>query len=65
QKPKISPYKNAMEKKISEILQINVFKVNVKATTTEKLGFIGKGEGILVQASVVLEYFDWKKIISL
>ncbi|WP_304400147.1 hypothetical protein, partial [Helicobacter rodentium] len=33
-------------------------------TTTEKLGFVGKGEGILVQASVVLEYFDWKRFVS-
>ncbi|WP_276952107.1 bifunctional 2-C-methyl-D-erythritol 4-phosphate cytidylyltransferase/2-C-methyl-D-erythritol 2,4-cyclodiphosphate synthase [Helicobacter rodentium] len=64
QKPKISPYKGAMEQKIAEILQINPLKVNVKATTTEKLGFVGKGEGILVQASVVLEYFDWKRFVS-
>ncbi len=64
QQPKISPYKNLMERRIAEILQINVFKVNVKATTTEKLGFVGKGEGILVQANVVLEYFDWKNLLN-
>lgn len=64
QKPKISPYKSAMEHKIAEILQINPFKVNVKATTTEKLGFIGRGEGILAQASVVLEYFDWENLFN-
>ncbi|TLD87499.1 bifunctional 2-C-methyl-D-erythritol 4-phosphate cytidylyltransferase/2-C-methyl-D-erythritol 2,4-cyclodiphosphate synthase [Helicobacter sp. MIT 05-5294] len=60
--PKISPYKTSMERRIAEILQINAFKVNVKATTTEKLGFIGKGEGILVQANVVLGYFNWKNL---
>ncbi|WP_297810207.1 bifunctional 2-C-methyl-D-erythritol 4-phosphate cytidylyltransferase/2-C-methyl-D-erythritol 2,4-cyclodiphosphate synthase [uncultured Helicobacter sp.] len=63
QKPKISPYKCAMERKIAEILQINLSYVNVKATTTEELGFIGRGEGILVQTNVVLEYFDWKRFI--
>lgn len=60
QKPKISPYKAAMESQIAQLLGIPSFKVNVKATTTEKLGFVGKGEGILTQATVVLEYFDWK-----
>lgn len=60
QKPKISPYKAAMESQIAQLLGIPHFKVNVKATTTEKLGFVGKGEGILTQATVVLEYFNWK-----
>lgn len=60
QKPKISPYKTAMESQIAQLLGIPHFKVNVKATTTEKLGFVGKGEGILTQATVVLEYFNWK-----
>lgn len=64
QQPKISPYKSQMGHRIAEILQIDVFKVNIKATTTEKLGFIGKGEGILVQASVILKYFDWKNLFN-
>lgn len=63
QKPKISPYKNAIEKRIAEILEIPLFCVNVKATTTEKLGFIGRKEGIMVQANVILEYFNWKKLL--
>lgn len=63
QKPKISPYKNAMEKRISEILEIPLFCINVKATTTEKLGFVGREEGIMVHANVVLEYFNWKKLL--
>ena len=49
-----------MESQIAQLLGIPHFKVNVKATTTEKLGFVGKGEGILTQATVVLEYFNWK-----
>ena len=60
QKPKLSPYKNAMEKQIAKILEIPLFSVNVKATTTEHLGFIGRGEGIMVQATLTLTYFDWK-----
>lgn len=59
QKPKISPYKNAMEARIAEILEIPQFLVNVKATTTEKLGFVGRSEGIAVMANVLLKYFDW------
>lgn len=60
QKPKLSPFKSAMESQIAQLLKIPKFKVNVKATTTEKLGFVGREEGIFVQASVVLGYFDWK-----
>ena len=62
QKPKIAPYKSAIEKNIAKILGIPSFKVNLKATTTEKLGFIGREEGILAQANVVLEYFNWKRL---
>ncbi|MDE5603682.1 MAG: 2-C-methyl-D-erythritol 2,4-cyclodiphosphate synthase, partial [Helicobacter sp.] len=63
QKPKISPYKQAIEKNIAKLLEIPLFCVNVKATTTEKLGFIGREEGILVHSSVVLTYFQWHTII--
>ena len=48
--PKISGYKSQMQKNIARILNINIDKVNIKATTTEKLGFIGRGEGIAAQA---------------
>ncbi|WP_299546750.1 2-C-methyl-D-erythritol 2,4-cyclodiphosphate synthase [uncultured Helicobacter sp.] len=64
QKPKISPFKSAMESQIATLLGIPNFKVNVKATTTEKLGFIGREEGIFVQASVVLGYFNWKNLFE-
>lgn len=60
QQPKIMPYKRAMEAQIATLLEIPNFKVNIKTTTTEKLGFIGKSEGILVQATLLLEYFNWK-----
>ena len=60
QKPKLSPYKEQMRKTLCEILKTN--KINVKATTTEKLGFTGRSEGIAVIATANLKYFDWKKL---
>ena len=50
QAPKLAPYINQMEKNISEALNIDPSLVNVKATTTEKLGFIGREEGIAVES---------------
>lgn len=50
EEPKISPYRDAMRKRISEILEISESRVSVKATTTEGLGFPGRGEGIAAQA---------------
>ncbi|WP_035588367.1 2-C-methyl-D-erythritol 2,4-cyclodiphosphate synthase [Hippea jasoniae] len=55
QKPKISPYKKAMEKNIANALEIDSNRVNVKATTTELLGFEGRGEGVSAYAVVLLE----------
>ncbi|MGD8326548.1 MAG: bifunctional 2-C-methyl-D-erythritol 4-phosphate cytidylyltransferase/2-C-methyl-D-erythritol 2,4-cyclodiphosphate synthase [Sphingomonadales bacterium] len=50
ERPKIGPHRPAMEKRIAEILNIDVDRVSVKATTTEKLGFTGRGEGLAAQA---------------
>ena len=44
--PKLSPYRDAMQKNISRTIEIELDRVNVKATTFEGLGMIGKGEGI-------------------
>ncbi len=57
QTPKISGYIPKMQKTLSEIIQISTDEVSIKATTTEKLGFIGEGKGIAAQA-VVLIYSD-------
>ncbi|PNV81983.1 MAG: bifunctional 2-C-methyl-D-erythritol 4-phosphate cytidylyltransferase/2-C-methyl-D-erythritol 2,4-cyclodiphosphate synthase [Sulfurimonas sp.] len=62
QKPRIGEYKIQMRKTLSAILNIESQRVNIKATTTEKLGFIGRGEGVGVIANVNLKYFDWTKI---
>ncbi len=48
--PKIGPHRDTMRARISEILDISIDRVAVKATTTEKLGFTGRGEGIACQA---------------
>jgi 2-C-methyl-D-erythritol 2,4-cyclodiphosphate synthase len=55
EEPKIKKYKNKIEEKLSRILQIDQSQLNLKATTTEGLGFIGKIEGIGAQAVVLLE----------
>jgi len=62
QKPRIGNYKLPMRKVLSSILNIESSRVNIKATTTEKLGFIGRGEGVGVIANANLKYFDWTKI---
>ncbi len=54
QRPKILPYVNQMQEKISGILGININQVSVKATTTEQLGFVGREEGISVMATVLI-----------
>lgn len=48
--PKMRPHINKMREKIAELLQIDISRVSVKATTTEKLGFTGREEGIACQA---------------
>ena len=54
QKPKLAPHMPAMKLEISRILEINPDQVNIKATTTEGLGFTGRGEGVAAQAVVLL-----------
>ena len=54
EKPKIAPYREAMRTKTAEALAIPLDAVSVKATTTEKLGFLGREEGIAAQAVVLL-----------
>jgi 2-C-methyl-D-erythritol 2,4-cyclodiphosphate synthase len=55
QKPKMAPYISQMRERIAELLEATVDQVNVKATTTEKLGFTGRGEGIASQVAVLLQ----------
>ena len=55
QKPKLKPYIEQMMANIASDLQIDVSRVNVKATTEEKLGFTGSGEGMSCHAVCLLE----------
>ena len=54
QQPKLSPHIDGMRKCLADILGIDSDKVSVKATTTERLGFVGRGEGCEVWAAVLL-----------
>ncbi|PRO64631.1 2-C-methyl-D-erythritol 2,4-cyclodiphosphate synthase [Alkalicoccus urumqiensis] len=54
EKPKMAPYIQQMQERIASLLEAEAPQVNVKATTTEKLGFTGRGEGIASQAVVLL-----------
>ncbi|QIZ10762.1 2-C-methyl-D-erythritol 2,4-cyclodiphosphate synthase [Priestia megaterium] len=55
QQPKMAPYIEQMRGRIAELLEAVPEQVNVKATTTEKLGFTGRGEGIASQVVVLLK----------
>lgn len=55
ERPKITPHRDAMQSKVAEILGVNKSRVNIKATTTEGLGFTGRGEGIAAQAIVTVK----------
>ncbi|WP_456451773.1 bifunctional 2-C-methyl-D-erythritol 4-phosphate cytidylyltransferase/2-C-methyl-D-erythritol 2,4-cyclodiphosphate synthase [Hydrogenimonas sp.] len=59
QTPKIAPHKEAMRRRLAELLDIAPQHMNVKTTTTEKLGFVGRKEGVAVQASATLKFFNW------
>lgn len=54
QAPKLSPYIQSMRDILASDMKIEVFNINIKATTTEKMGFIGREEGISVFAVVLL-----------
>jgi len=54
EKPKIKPHKEAMRARIAQLCRLPFTRVSVKATTTEKLGFTGRGEGLAAQAAATI-----------
>jgi 2-C-methyl-D-erythritol 2,4-cyclodiphosphate synthase len=57
QAPKIKPYVPQMQETIARILSLTIEDVSIKATTTEKLGFVGREEGVVAYATVLLEKY--------
>lgn len=55
EQPKIGPFKGQMRQKLAEIMSVDINRISVKATTTEMLGFTGRGEGIAAQATASFE----------
>ena len=55
QAPRLLPYVKDMRQILSEDMNISIDDVNVKATTTEGMGFVGREEGICVYANIILE----------
>ena len=55
QKPKLAPFRDAISAKIAKMLDLPAGHVNVKATTTDHLGFVGREEGICAMAIVAIE----------
>jgi 2-C-methyl-D-erythritol 2,4-cyclodiphosphate synthase len=53
--PKIKPHVTAMQAAIAKILELTIDDVSIKATTTEKMGFVGRGEGLVAYATVLLQ----------
>lgn len=57
ERPKLNPHIPAMQQVLSEIMQIDLDEVSIKATTTEKLGFTGREEGIAAYTVVLIEKY--------
>jgi 2-C-methyl-D-erythritol 4-phosphate cytidylyltransferase/2-C-methyl-D-erythritol 2,4-cyclodiphosphate synthase len=60
--PKLLPYKDEMKRTLASLLGIRQNFVNIKATTAEKLGFVGRKEGVTVHAVANLTYLNWKTL---
>ena len=63
--PKIMPYAEEMRSAISSILQIDIERISIKATTTEKMGFAGREEGLFANATVLLKKKKNDNIINI
>lgn len=55
QAPKVLPYRQQMQQRLAGVMEVDLDRISVKATTTEKLGFEGRKEGVAAQAVVLLQ----------
>jgi 2-C-methyl-D-erythritol 2,4-cyclodiphosphate synthase len=55
ERPKLGPYREQMQKNLAAVLEVTSDAVNIKATTGEKMGFVGREEGMMAEAVVLLE----------
>lgn len=55
ERPRLSPHRQRMRERVAPVLGLDLDELNVKATTTEQLGFTGRGEGLAAQAVVLLQ----------
>lgn len=64
QTPKISPYKKQIQEKLAELLYMQKNQINIKATTAEGLGFVGRKEGVCVMVQATLKFIDYREIYA-
>ena len=64
EEPKLAPFVEKMKKKISHSLSISSEEVNIKGTTNEKIGFIGRGEGIAAQAVCLISTVPFSNVTN-
>lgn len=64
EKPKLRNYIDQMREKIAQHLHCDISQINVKATTSEKMGFVGNGEGVIAQAVVLLNEKEKKEMMT-
>ena len=58
EEPKIGPHRDLIRSNISKIMDFDIDRISIKATTTEKLGFTGKGQGIMVHAVATIKLLE-------
>ncbi|WP_456394225.1 bifunctional 2-C-methyl-D-erythritol 4-phosphate cytidylyltransferase/2-C-methyl-D-erythritol 2,4-cyclodiphosphate synthase [Nitratifractor sp.] len=63
QTPRLGTYKEAIRRKLAKALDLPPNRVNIKATTAEKMGFVGRKEGVAVHAVATLGIYDWRSAL--